>query len=283
MRTSFILGSVGLVAVLGLAGCAADNEPEGNDVANVPHSAPRQTVGAPQEDNARTAKTDTSYPSVGGGAAGFTCRQGAFCDAFDSSGFADIWNGSFTTGDGTIEPQSDSASLGSGSLRLTSRDKNSSAYLLREKDVAGEQWSGSLGFAVRVPSLPSSYVGGPELSVKTPMGPVYVRVFVTPDGLFLEQNATASCPADRCTGSRTFISNVLPNHWYNVVVGFEVNNRSAAPYGLVETSVNGGDFVTSDLTVPLSAGTVFLKAGITQGDPGNYATLELDNVSLLVR
>ena len=115
MRTSFILGSVGLVAVLGLAGCAADNEAEGGDVANVPHSAPGQTVGAPQEDVPRTAKSDTSYPSVGGGAAGFTCRQGAFCDAFDSNGFADIWNGSFTTGDGTIEQLSDSASLGSGS------------------------------------------------------------------------------------------------------------------------------------------------------------------------
>ena len=108
MRTSFILGSVGLVAVLGLAGCAADNEAEGGDVANVPHSAPGQTVGAPQEDVPRTAKSDTSYPSVGGGAAGFTCRQGAFCDAFDSNGFADIWNGSFTTGDGTIEQLSDS-------------------------------------------------------------------------------------------------------------------------------------------------------------------------------
>ena len=161
MRTSFILGSFGLVAVLGLAGCAADNEAEGGDVANVPHSAPGQTVGAPQEDVQRTAQADTSYPSVGGGAAGFTCRPGAFCDAFDSNGIADIWNGSFTTGDGMIEQQSDSASLGSGSIRFTSRDKNSSAYLLREKDVAGEQWSGSLGFAVRVPSLPTSYVGGP--------------------------------------------------------------------------------------------------------------------------
>lgn len=283
MRTSFILASVGLVAVVGLVGCAADNEPEGGDLVQVPHSGKGQTVGAPQQDEPRIAQTDTSYPSVGGGEAGFTCRAGAFCEAFDSPSYADNWSAAVTTGKGVIEQQNESASLGVGSLHLTTRDEASTAYLFREKSVVADQWNGSLGFAIRVPALPSSYLGGPELSVKTPLGPVYVRVFVTPDGLFLEQNGTASCPADRCTGTRTFISNVLPNHWYNVVVGFEVNSRNEAPYGLIETSVNGGDFVTNDLNVPLTEGQVFLKAGITQGDPGNYASMDLDNVSLLVR
>jgi hypothetical protein len=282
MRTSFILASVGLVAVLGLAGCAADNEPEGADVANVAHSAPGQT-GTTQPNEPRTAKTDTSYPALGGGEAGFTCRAGAFCESFEAPTYVDNWSTAITTGKGTIEQQSASASVGFGSLLLTTRDKNSTAYLLREKGVVADQWSGSLGFAIRVPALPASYVGGPELEVKTPFGPMYVRVFVTPEGLFLEQNATAACPTDRCTGTRTFISNTLPNHWYNVVVGFEVNNRNSAPYGLVETSVNGEQFVTNDLNVPLSQGPVFLKAGITQGDPGNHASIELDNVSLLVR
>ena len=283
MRTSFLLGSVGLVAVLGLAGCAADNEPEGGDLAQRPLSAGGPAVGTPQPSQDRFSKSDTSYPSVGGGEAGFTCRQGAFCDAFASGGIADIWNGSYTTGDGMIEQQGDSASLGSGSLHLTSRDKNSSAYLLREKDVVAKQWSGSLGFAIRFPKLPTEYVGGPELAVKTPEGPVYVRVFATPDGLFLEQNGSAGCAADRCVGTRTLISSVRANHWYNVVVGFEVNENTSAPYGLVETSVNGGEFVTTDLNVPLADSTLYLKAGITQGDPGNYASLDLDNVSLLAR
>ena len=282
MRTSFILASVGLVAVFGLAGCAADNESEGGDLVQIPHSAPGQAVGAPQAEEERTAKANTSYPSGPGDAAGFTCRQGAFCDSFDSAGYADNWNGVFTTGDGTVELKGESASIGTGSLHLTSRDRDSSAYLLREKDVVGAQWSGSLGFAVRVPALPMSYLGGPEVIMKTAAGPVFVRVAITPDGLFLEQNASGACSADRCTASRTFISSVLPNHWYNVVVGFEVNNRNSAPYGLIETSVNGGQFVTSDLTVPLSASTVFLKAGITQGDLGQDAALDLDNVSLLV-
>jgi hypothetical protein len=280
---SFILASVGLVAVVGLAGCAADNEPEGGDVANVPHSAPGQTVGAPQTDEPRVAKTDTSYPSLGGGQAGFTCRAGAFCETFEAPTYVDNWSTAITTGKGMIEQQTESASVGVGSLHLTTRDQDSTAYLLREKGLVTDQWSGSLGFAIKVPALPTSYVGGPELEVKTPAGPVYVRVFVTPDGLFLEQNGTAACPADRCTGSRSFISKTLPNHWYNVVVGFEVNARHSAPYGLIETSVNGEQFVTNELTVPLSQGAVFLKAGITQGDPGNYASIDLDNVSLLVR
>lgn len=283
MRTSFILASVGLVAVLGLAGCAADNEPEGGDLVQVPHSAPGQTVGSPQADEERIAKSNTNYPSGPGGEAGFTCRQGAFCDGFDTAGYADNWNGVFTTGNGSLELKGESASVGTGSLHLTSRDRDSSAYLLREKDVLKTQWSGSLGFAVKVPALPTTSLGGPELLVKTPVGPVFVRVIITPGGLFLEQNASGGCSADRCTASRTFISNVLPNHWYNVVVGFEVNERNSAPYGIVETSVNGGQFVTSDLTVPLSDGTAFLKAGITEGDVGQDAALDLDNVSLLVR
>jgi len=282
MRTSFIFASVALVALLGLAGCAADNEPEGGDVANVPHSANGPTGGEAQPDQDRFAKSDTSYPSGQINGAGFTCRQGAFCEAFESASYADNWTGVFTTGKGVLEQQGDSASVGVGSLRLTSRDKDSTAYLLREKGEVANQWSGSLGFAIRVPTLPSSYIGGPEIAMKTAVGIVYVRVFVTPDGLFLEQNAE-SCPTDRCTGTRTFISKMQPSHWYNVVVGFEVNDRDSAPYGLVETSVNGGQFTTSDLNVPLSAGGMFFKAGITQGDPGNYASIDLDNVSLLVR
>jgi len=283
MRTSFILASVGLVAVLGLAGCAADNEPEGGNVANVPHSAPGQSPGAPQTDEERIAHANPGYPSVPSGEAGFTCRQGAFCEAFDSANYASNWSTTITTGKGELEQRNESASVGTGSLHLETRDESSTAFLLRETAVVADTWNGSLGFAIRVPALPGSYVGGPELTVKTPVGPVYVRVFVTPDGIFLEQNATSECSADRCTGSRTFISNVLPNHWYNVVVGFEVNARNSAPYGLIETSVNGGQFVTSDLNVPLSQGTMFLKAGITQGDPGAYAAMDLDNVSLLVR
>lgn len=279
---SFILASVGLVAVLGLAGCAADNEPEGGDLAQVQHSAPGNVGEVPTEEP-RTAKAGPTYPSVGGGEAGFTCRAGAFCESFEAPTYVDNWSTAITTGKGTIEQQSESASVGFGSLKLTTRDQSSTAYLLREKGLVNDSWSGSLGFAIRVPALPTSYVGGPELEVKTPFGPVYVRVFVTPDGLFLEQNGTAACPTDRCTGTRTFISNALPNHWYNVVVGFEVNSRHAAPYGLIETSVNGGQFVTNDLTVPLAQGPVFLKAGITQGDPGAYSSIDLDNVSLLVR
>jgi hypothetical protein len=283
MRTSFILGSVGLVAVLGLAGCAADNESEGGDLAQVPHSAPGQAVGDKQPDEQRFSKAGPTYPSVDTNPAGFTCRAGAFCETFEAPTYVDNWSAAFTSNDGELVQTTASASVGNGSLRATTRDKDSTAYLLREKNLVGSQWSGSLGFAIRVPTLPTGSVGGPELMVKTAIGPIYVRVLVTPDGLYLEQNGTSECSASRCTGSRTFISNVLPNHWYSVTVGLEVNSQNTAPYGLIETSVNGGEFVTSDLTVPLTDGQVFLKAGITQGDPGAYATIDLDDVSLLVR
>lgn len=275
MRTLFLLASVALV------GCAASNTPEaGSDLPLVPLSGTgRAMAGA--TDEARAATTDTSLR--GPGSSPVSCRDGAFCDDFESADFAASWKGSFTTGKAFVELGQHSASLGAGSLHLTTHGEDATAFLRHEGAAIGAVWSGSLSFALRVAELPAVSLGGPQLTVKTPFGPVYVRLVMTPDGVFLEQGATASCRASRCIGSRTLLSNAVPNHWYNIRIAFEVNDGSAAPYGVVATSVNGAHAVASELTVPLSQGTVFLEAGITVGDVEHVAVADVDDVSLLVR
>jgi len=211
------------------------------------------------------------------------CRKGAFCEDFEEQGFAARWSGMFTTGDGTAERTGDSASLGRGSLRLFTKDEASSAYLLQEKGAVAADWSAALGFAFRVEQLPASYLGGPELTVKTADGPLTIRISMSPEGLFVEQRATAECLRDRCAPSRTRIAAAIPNHWYAIHLGLEVNAQEAAPYGRLEASVDAGELLTVDLGVPAFEGSLFMSAGLTQGDLGHRAIADLDDVSLLVR
>lgn len=165
---------------------------------------------------------------------------------------------------------------------MYAQDEAATAFLLQSKgDVAGN-WSGAVSFAFRVDTLPGKYLGGPELVVKTSDGPMTIRVAMTRDGLVLEQIAPDTCPRDRCTSSSQIIAPSTQGHWYAIDIGLEVNPKSAAPYGRLEATVDGGDLLGTDLTVPFSDGSIFLRAGITQGD-ARPALAHLDHVSLLVR
>lgn len=114
------------------------------------------------------------------------------------------------------------------------------------------------------------------------VGPITIRIALKPEGLVLEQLASETCRRDRCVTSSQIIAASQPAHWYRVTVGVEANARQAAPYGRVEVIVDGGDLQATDLTVPLYEGSMFLRAGITQGD-ARPASAHLDDVTLFVR
>lgn len=278
-----------------LAGCAADAEPTNPaPIAGVIVAEPGAVPGAPSDthaavtapagERARPIGSDLEVPAPHDQASGFVCRAGAFCEDFEEQGFENRWRSVLTTGGGTVEHITESASLGRGSLRLFTADDASSAYLLQQKGSVKGNWSGVLGFAFRVAAVPSQSLGGPELTLRTADGPITIRLTMAPEGVFVEQRSTAECVRDRCVPKRTLIAPAHANHWYRVNLGFEVNPANAAPYGRLEASVDdSGVVISTDLSVPLYDGDVLFSAGITQGDVGHRALADLDDVTLLVR
>lgn len=293
MRLSSAVNAVSAVACLALVACAADAEPTDpaptatTQVATPPsleasqaHSAPATPGAAP----ARAFGSDLQIPGPQENPVGFVCRPGAFCEDFEQQGFARRWASSLTTGSGSIESGTASASLGRRSLRLFTADDSSSAYLVEDKGIVKGQWSGVLGFAFRIDAVPSKYLGGPELTMQTADGPMTVRLSVAPEGVFVEQLSTAECLHERCVPKRTLVAQAHPSDWYRVTLGFEVNPANGGSYGRLEISVDdSGVVVSTDLTVPFYDGALTLNAGITQGDVGRRSLADLDDVTLLVR
>jgi hypothetical protein len=289
------LSALACLASFALAGCAADAEPtDAAPIAGMLVEAPGAVPGPsdthaaltpPAGQQTRPIGRDYEVPGANGLSNGFVCRAGAFCDDFEQQqSFQKRWGSVVITGGGTVEHITDSASLGNGSLRLFTADDTSSAYLVEEKGTVKGNWSGVVGFAFRVTSIPSQYLGGPELTLRTAGGPVTIRLTIAREGVFVEQRSTAQCIADRCTPKRTLIAQAHANHWYRVTLGFEVNPAKVAPYGRLEASVDdSGVVVSTDLSVPFYDGDMVFAAGITQGDVGHRAQVDLDDVTLLVR
>ena len=100
---------------------------------------------------------------------------------------------------------------------------------------------------------------GVELLLKTEDGPISVRVSVRPEGLVLEQLAP-ECGKDRCHPIAQVIAPAKVGAYYRVRIGFEVGAQKAPPYGRIETTVDDGPLVTSDLVVPLYDGGISLRA-----------------------
>lgn len=285
MRALFAIACASLVACSGAV--------ESTDPAPTPAAATVPAPAAPAapvSDGDRIQASDSVFAiPAKREPAGFVCRKGAFCEDFEERGYGARWTGEFTTGRGSIAYGTDSASLGGGSLRLYADDAASSAYLLQAKGDVGGEWSGVLGFAFRVDQLPGKSLGLSELTIKTDDGPITLRLTMRAQGLVLEQLATADCLRDRCAPTATVIAPAKPNHWYRVKLGMEVNPNHAPPYGRLEASVDDGPIVGATLSVPFYNGSVFMSAGITQGDeapaggPLRGAFVDLDDVTLLVR
>jgi hypothetical protein len=291
MKALYLLACAGLV---GLVGCAADAESvepaapgplaiaPGNPVPTPTHATGIGPAGGARVSAAGLANGPSFVGALAGGRpAAFVCRPDAFCDDFEGAALGSRWAAKALAG-GKIEPGKESASAGRGSVRLTTSDQGSSAYLVASGKDISASWSGVVGFALRVDELPATSLGGPELSVATKDGPITLRVSLEPAGLVLHQLAPASCDRSRCRPSATVLAPAQANHWYHVTVSLEVIPQEAAPYGYVHAAVDGGDAYARPLTVPMFDGPTTLRAGITEGDT-RAAAAELDDVTLLVR
>ena len=245
-------------------------------------AAPAGDVARSDADRAKNTGVELGFSQrTPQAASAFVCRKDAFCEDFENTAWSAHWSDLVTTAGGRMGSAQESASTGKGALELYAHDDVSSAFLLESKGDVGGSWSGVVSFAWRVDQIPGKYLGGPELTVKTSEGPITIRIALEPEGLVLEQLASETCRRDRCVTSSKILAPSQPGHWYRVAVGIEANAQQAAPYGRLEATVDGGDLQTTDLTVPFYAGSVFLRAGITQGD-ARPATAHLDDVTLLV-
>lgn len=214
----------------------------------------------------------------------FVCRKGAFCDDFESSMVPSRWSDRVESG-AAVGQGASSASRGKGSLSVSAKPGDESfGFLFLDNGHVASKWSGSLSFAIRVAEIPKKSLGTTELLVKTgAYGEVSLALVVAPEGLFLEQRATAACKRDVCTPKSTLVAPATAGTWMRVELGIEAGGAGAsAPFGRVEVRVNAGPLVSTDLTIPIGEGSSFLRAGITAGDV-NEATLDLDDVSLLTR
>ena len=273
-----------VLSAAGLAACSAEPADDAAPPAptSVTHEAP-VTPAAPAADPSRSADMpDLGLSDPPAAPTPFVCRPGAFCDDFedDAINFA-RWSGVVLHGEGKWEVNGASASPGRNALTLFAPDRTSQVFLDHTTGSVASTWSGLLTFALSVSTAPETQLGGPALALKTADGPVSVRVSVRPEGLVLEQLAP-ECGKDRCQPTARVIAPAKVGAYYRVRVGFEVGAQAKPPYGRIETTVDGGPLVTTDLAVPLYDGGVSLRAGITEGDT-KRALVSLDDVSLFTR
>ncbi|MBS2018359.1 MAG: hypothetical protein JST00_36170 [Deltaproteobacteria bacterium] len=211
----------------------------------------------------------------------FVCRKGAFCDDFEGQA-GSRWGQSVVEG-GEIGRGVGSASLGKGSLSVTTKPGDSRAFLVHEAGEVSATWSGAFSFAVRPAASPRDALGLPELAVKTVHdGTVTIGFALRPEGIYLEQRGSSECKLDRCVTKSKLVGTFTPGTWTRIDLGIEAGSEGVAPFGRLEVKINGGPLVATDLTVPLGNGTAILRAGITRGDVQD-ANVDLDDVSLLTR
>lgn len=284
MRFSLPLAFV--LATTSLTACSAGSEGR-EAVGAQPVTPPATSIPAPAPSSPADPSRDVAVRDLGlvvpeATPAPFTCRPGAFCDDFenDQSSFT-RWTGVVRSGGGKLETNGDSASVGRSAITLFAPDAASHVFLDHTTGGVGTTWSGAVGFALKMETAPERQLGGPELLLKTEDGPISVRVSVRPEGLVLEQLAP-ECGKDRCHPIAHVIAPAKVGAYYRVRIGFEVGAQKAPPYGRIETTVDDGPLVTSDLVVPLYDGGISLRAGITEGDT-KRALVSLDDVSLFTR
>lgn len=213
----------------------------------------------------------------------FVCPTGAFCDDFASSELSIARWTDAVAEDGHLGRSALSASRGAGSLVATTKAPSGRAFLVVERGHVGGTWAGVVSFALRPTQVPSASIRGPELLVKTARdGLASLAVVVRPDGLFLDQRASGECPRDWCRAKTTWLGPTTTTRWTRIELGVEAGASAVSPHGRLEASVDGGDLLTTDLTIPLRGGTLLLRAGITAGDT-REGELAVDDVVVQVK
>jgi hypothetical protein len=263
---------VALVCLGGLAaGCAQGSSPTDEDVASPPVVALQDPsdVPPPETTSPATMARAPRRPSfaVTTPFVHVDCRKGAFCEDFEEASPGARWTSSVATDGGVIDFVGPSSSFGAHALRATTSGSGAAAYLMLAGPTVAQQWVGSLTFSMRVESLPTTVLGGPEITVTDPNGAVTrIGFSVHPNGIALHQYFD-SCSGLSCTARADIVTDVKPGEWRRLSVGIEGTGSSAAPYGRIEVTVDdSGDLITLPLAVTPFDGYVEVHAGITIAD-----------------
>ncbi|HEY8074843.1 MAG TPA: hypothetical protein VIF62_12055 [Labilithrix sp.] len=238
-----------------LAACASGeaDDPSGGESDVVTSAPPR-----PPEQAAR--------PPISVSPLEFQCRSDAFCENFESADPSARWTSESGAGILFAAP---SASRGARSLRVAT---DAPAFLV-ERGKASV--AGALSVAFRLDAAPRARLGGPAIVV----GDASIVLAIAPEGIVLEQH-DAWCPS--CRKREDLVAPAAPGTWHFVVLGFEANGATSAPYGRLEIGVDGGDLSTVALDVPLYGADVELHAGVTTADVGAGNALAIDDVMFLL-
>jgi hypothetical protein len=235
------------------------------------------TSGADQMRVTPSAITTSKHLGSAGPSAITTCKKGAFCEDFEEPSPATRWTSTLTTA-GTVDFPGPSSSLGAHALRAMTTGTGGVAYLTLDGATLGGQWVGVLGFSLRVDTLPTTTVGGPEIAVVDASGAsTRIGFSVRPDGIALHQRFE-SCGGSACMSRSDLVSDVKPGEWRHLVVAIETYGTTTPPYGRIEVIVDGGGLIVLPLTVTPFDGKAEAHAGITVADAAP-ATARIDDVT----
>jgi hypothetical protein len=208
-----------------------------------------------------------------------SCKKDAFCEDFEEALPATRWTNAIGGG---VDFPAPSSSLGAHALRATTQGGGPAAFLTRTGEALGTRWVGALELSLRVESLPSTLLGGPELAV-TDAGGATTRIgfSVRPDGIALHQRFE-SCVGGPCTARSDLVSDVKAGEWRHLVVAVETYGTTAPPFGRIEVIVDNGELLVLPLTVTPFDGRAEARAGITLADSAS-ATARVDDVTFYAR
>jgi len=208
------------------------------------------------------------------------CKKNAFCDDFEGADPGSRWTGTVATG-GVVDFVGPSSAVGANALRTVTPAASgggaSAAYLTLAGPDLGTQWVGSLAFSFRVEATPAAMLGGPEIAVVDANGmTTRIGFSVRPEGIALHQHFE-SCTGPTCTQRSDVVTDVKPGEWRRLTVAVETTGASAAPYGRIEVTVDGGEVILLPLEVTPFNGRSEVRAGITVADSAP-ATARIDDV-----
>ncbi len=237
----------------------------------VEHSAPAPNLPIPGGTSIETPTPETkSSPQP------FVCRAGSLCEDFEGA------PASWHVAVGTLTAISDSASPGSGAVRVQGTTTGDAAYLAYDREsTLGTHWAGTFSSTLKFGTL-GAPARGPSLHVVRDDGIVVdVSLSLRPDGLYLEQETTACPETMEFCGARTDLVAEAPplGAWTKLAIGIEIGGNPTL--GRVSLRVNDGDEVVRPLDVPLTDGHLAYRAGLVSTG-ASTVSFDMDDVWLFV-
>lgn len=258
-----------------VAGCA-HGEDDGTGTSALPpiveHAAPAPGLSIPSSGS--TSETPT--PETKSSPQPFVCRTGTLCEDFE--GAPASWHQTV----GMLASINDSASPGSGAVRVEGTSAGDAAYLAYDRQTSlASHWAGTFSSTIKIETLGAA-ARGPSLHVVREDGAVVdVSLSLRPDGIYLEQETTACPETMTFCGARTDLVAEAPplGAWTKLAIGVEIGGNPTL--GRVSLRVNDGDEVVRPLDVPLAEGHLAYRAGLVSTGASSVS-FDMDDVWLYV-